>query len=347
MAIHYRCPKCQTADSAGDELAGTQIRCRQCGALLQLPGARPSHHVAEPGVIPPAPPPMPSAEARPERRREDEYDEYPRRRDLDREEDYGLGRGEPPAGWTTVRTGLGMMFWSLIAIIIEAVLLVIVMVAVIGIAFGPRAPGQFRRGDEGMAVLAIVGVCSIVITALIYFIGQCLCCAAPSHSGARGYALGSVICEVLIVLLYLLLVIVLAGAAAGGNPNPFMPGRIEGPMAAFTLLIIGLLYTAAILFTIFIKSVARYFGDEGLARGTNGFLVMVIVLGVLHGITGVLQFTMMAGPQFGGPGQNMAPIFIVFGCILGILFLAAFVWGLVLLAQTRGAIGRSLARPGY
>ncbi|MHC4177835.1 MAG: hypothetical protein ACYSWU_10025 [Planctomycetota bacterium] len=58
MAIDFRCTQCNKLLRTGDDTAGKQAKCPECGAIVAIPAAG----TAPPGDVPPAPPP-PGAEA--------------------------------------------------------------------------------------------------------------------------------------------------------------------------------------------------------------------------------------------------------------------------------------------
>lgn len=345
MSIHFQCPHCQTPDSCADELAGKEMPCRWCGGMVPVPPADISQHVTEASS---PPPPWISSKAG-ERRRVDEYGEY----DDEPEENYRLADRAVAPGWGVVRIGLGMMFWSIIAIAIGFVVFVGISAATAGMG-GLQGGGDIRgREMEGLAMVMVAGGCGILIAFLICFVGQCMCCAAPAESRARGLAISSIICTVLAILVYfgvILWVLAAVGAAArggmmGGFPN--FPVLFERGLLFFVVLIIALIVSAHILFILYLRTVALYFGNDSLARGAMSLLVLYLVFMVLYVFVNVLQFMMVAREGFLDPGRQSASLVTVLGCATLLLLFTVLVWFLVLLARTREMIGPGAGGRSY
>ena len=55
MAIEFRCTECQKLLRTGDNTAGKQAKCPECGSLMAVPSASET-----PGEVPPPPPPEPA-----------------------------------------------------------------------------------------------------------------------------------------------------------------------------------------------------------------------------------------------------------------------------------------------
>jgi hypothetical protein len=350
MPIQFRCPKCQTVDTAEDNQAGARVHCRQCGAVLQLPGQ--TQQIREPpaGGLPPPVPQSPSSEwaERPERRRrEDAYDERRYGRD-----DYGLPSRELSPSWGTVRTGLGMMYWSLVAIILMS--LVVVLLSVFTAAGQARQPG-FRQAPGPESVLAGLGGCGMLVASLIYFIGACMCCAAPAESQARGYAIGSVLCGVLILMAYVGMAvwIIAAGGAFAGRPDQMfdLAGRGMAMGVIFFAVSILALYVFGHMLRInFLKAVARFFRNESLARSATSYLILFVIFLVLYVLAVVLQIAVLgvaARPGVRGGQEVAGVIAIVIGCITVVLAIVIFVWFLILLSKTRDTIRQAMAPTTY
>ncbi|MCI0377664.1 MAG: hypothetical protein L0215_08665 [Gemmataceae bacterium] len=339
MAIHFQCPHCQTPDSCAEEMAGKEMPCRWCGAMVTVPPADVSQHVTEASAPPPAPPWL--SERAQERRRADEYGEY----EDEPEADYRLADRAAAPGWGAVRIALGMMFWSLIAMAIGGVAFFALSAATVGLAGPQGGRGIAGREAEGIAIVMLTGVCGILIAFLICFIGQCMCCAAPAESRARGLAIGSLICTVLVVLVYaglVLWVITAVGAAARGGMMagfPNLPDFLERGLLLFVVLAFALLVAAHILFILFLRTVALYFGNDALARSTMSFLVLYLVLVVLYVVVNAVQFMMAARGGFLDPGRQSVSLMTALGCAAVLLLIAVLVWFLVLLARTREMIG--------
>jgi hypothetical protein len=243
-----------------------------------------------------------------------------------------------------------MMYWSLVAIVL-GVLGFVVLAALTGMAIGiqPRGGvGRAQAADVMMMLPMLLGLV-LLLTLLIYFIGQCMCCAVPAESQARSFAVGSLISTVLVGLTYAGLIawlVAVSGQAFGGRPAAFLPfGQGMGlGLLLMLLLILGLVLVAHILFITFLKTVARFLGNDSLARSANAYLILYVVLVAWQVLANVIQVVVVGmKPRAPEPSFVMAGI----ACITLVLALAVFIWYLVLLSRTRDTIKRAMMPPMY
>lgn len=354
MPISFQCALCKGVNTFEDAWANMRAACQRCGNYLTVPAQSSviPEQFAEglpppsPAVRPAAPPPMPEeptergAAARSSRDkwggdlpRERDYDEGRRRgdygRDDDRDYDIGWQRsGTLAGGWNVVRIALTLMFWSTIAVIAIAVLMVLFML-LMAAAEGGRM-GRGPRMDALGPILVLFGLGALVCY-LVIFVGLCMCIAAPPESRARGLAVSSVVCIVAAILAYFLGIFLLFFMARGG-------GRFGGPDFAEIVLPIVVIVAAAgtaiagqVLHVLYLKAVARYFRNESVAQSTTGLLTLYFVFLGLY-LVMIFMTTAVRNPDAGF-------MVLCLGLILLGIGIAVIVWYLIVLARTRASIG--------
>ncbi len=299
------------------------------------PGATKEHGAAQP-------PPVPRARRdddwnrdwNDDRRREDDWDdEPPRRRRLWETSSLPAGDWSPP--WNTVRIGLTLIRGGIATVFLGALAFAIVLVFYW--TFEPH--GGFRNEPVAYRVLMFAAVGVVVVGGLLALIGQSLCCAAPADSGARGLAVSSIICQGVYLLLTVLAVILLIAVESGRRRNQEGEHILVG-MVALTALAV---YTAAhVLFVLFLRSAARYFGKESTSRSAVSYL---IYFGILAGVSivGLCLIFMATEAVRGGPrpmNEAMAMLLAVFSFALFVGHVVRLVWYLILVYYTRNAIPR-------
>jgi len=232
---------------------------------------------------------------------EEDEDEAPRakkrrRRDEDDDDDRDIRRG---GGWSTVRSGLRVVFFATLVMLGFFVFLQITSIAsviVLGSALpmnnpGPRKfPGNFpaRQVGAGFAVFGLIalglgiGLIGAVITHLV---GQVMCCFGPPGAAQRSartsmYALLAVI---VIGILGMCGFFVFGMAVAGGNP-PDRQGAVGMAMglmvavALFGLALFALGLAYLIFWVLFHSAVAGHFKDKALQSQFMMYLAAVIVV---------------------------------------------------------------------
>jgi hypothetical protein len=313
---------------------GRQWRCPTCSADITIPRADeiPVQAVDDgPREPPPAPrrryEEAPEPRGRPRPRGDQPYDE-PYEPEERRGRELSPGWGTARAGLTVINTGLTIFLVAFLAFLGTAVLSL--LMARGGGGMGGRNPME----AIGPAVTIVLGLSEIALV-ILWFVGVGMSCATPGESGGKGLAVGSLICSVLTLLLglvALLFIIVLASGPHGGGPDRNILPLV---MAGFASLI-GLV--AFILFLFYLRSVASFFGNNGLAANivtffivTLLFLVGMIGVSVLAGLREVDQ--LFAG-RVGAAGAVLMPIVIlaVYVLLLG--------WFIYLVSATRTTIPR-------
>ena len=362
MAITFPCPDCKSMNTFEEAWAGLRAPCTSCGSYLTVPGQSSGPVQIASGMPPqqPArasapPPPLPAASSPAwitdlPKAKDYETGDYARR-DRDRDDDDRWSEDDrermpyraPAAGWTTVRIGLGLMFWGTIAFVILYVLLIALMILMLGVAFGGMGGGGggFQRGPRSMDAFGVVALMfggGLFLASLVVFIGKCMCCTVPTESGTRGLIVWSTVCTVLWVVLTILMIFFLFVLTRGGfGGGPFGP-RFGGPpdmseiflplLFGVTILIIWV--ANHVLFIQFLKGTARYFRNESAAQSTTGYLTLFFVSMVLYVVFNFAQFLV-----------RDQQVMMMVGCfalvILG-LGIACLVWYLILIARTRGSI---------
>jgi hypothetical protein len=169
-------------------------------------------------------------------------------------------------GWRRVRSGLATMYYSIATIFIAAILMGL------GAALVAAIAGQGGNDMPIPAVLVIaIGAMVIFGAAIGVLVGQVMCLNVPESSGAKGFAIGAVVCIVANIGLSLI----------GGIVPPL---GLLGSLAS----IVGY-----VLFILFIRQSATYLGAPQLASSAFRFLMFGIafiigamVLGFIAGVGG-------------------------------------------------------------
>jgi hypothetical protein len=284
---------------------------------------------------------------RPGRRggRQDDYGDT-RRSTYDDDDDYGRRRGgggggppRDPSRWSLMRTGVGMMFWSLL-------ILGLVGLAAFGLGIFVSSVGRGDVGREFRDLMAGLAILSVVVggaCGLTYFIGACLSCTIPAESGGRGWALGVIVLMVAVVLVFVSEMVFAVGAGGGpGGPRfgPRMGGMnvdvLFGGMLALGLLRLALSFALSLCFFMMLRAAANYWGDRGLA---GGFLAYLIVYWAAPIVAAVLAFLFIAaaagGPGGPGPARDLAMLIPCGAIIYGLVM---YVWLLTLFGKLRARI---------
>jgi hypothetical protein len=158
----------------------------------------------------------------------------------------------------------------------------------------------------GLAILAGIGGLLILACGIGALVGQVRCTNVPEESGAKGFAVGAIICIVI----------------------NFVTGVIGGAMQNQAVNSLGNLVSiiGSILFVLFIRQSARYLGDSQLASSASSFLIFgVVMVGMMIGVivAAVAQIAVVAG-------------ILGFGMVIG--FLVGFFWYLRLIKGLIGTI---------
>ncbi len=214
-------------------------------------------------------------------------------------------------GWRRVRTGLALLYYSIVTIFIAAI------VAGIGIAISGAIAGP-GGGDlpVGAIIILVIGGLVIIGAAIGTLVGQVFCISVPEISGARGFIIGAIVCMVVNVLLSI------AGEAAGSE-------ALSGIGSLVSLV-------GNVLFILFIRQSATYLNDHQLAASALKFLIFGIIVFVVVVMLGVAAGVAAAGVAG-------APVFIVIlGLVVIVCALVALVWYLRLLRSLMTTIDRRM-----
>jgi hypothetical protein len=172
----------------------------------------------------------------------------------DRENPYAAPRSDPQVapefegsilsspGIRRTATGLGLVYYGIMLILTLFILAlaIVVLKADARQAFFPGVP----------LGLAVIGA------ALMMFVGQVLCIAVPSESGARGLILGCVILNVVSFVVSVATSPAIGEGGGGGN-------------------LLGM--TGALLFILFLRKLSHYIGRDDLGARAGRVLVLFLV----------------------------------------------------------------------
>jgi hypothetical protein len=212
--------------------------------------------------------------------------------------------------WEKVRNGLGIIYYGITVMVITGVVLAIAFMAVGGVA---AARGNANEFPAGAALLMLLGGLVVIGCGIAVIVGQVKCTAAPESSGARGFAIGAV-CLLI-----------------GGTTIHIVSNAARAPIAALAGNL--LTFIGSVLFILFMRTVARYFGNNELSASAGRYLAFVVIL---IGGAMVLGFT-AALTGFSAP-------VVLLGMGLAICELIALVWFLKLIKSLQATIDGSLGR---
>lgn len=236
-------------------------------------------------------------------------------------------------GWVTTRKGLTTVYVS-IALMIVGVILMIALAAVVG--------GMSAASGSGTGMLAMGGVMLMFVLVLFglgiaILVGQAMCCAVPTESGARSFAIGAVICMALSIALGM------AGGAMQGAVAPPAGGGAAFQANTHPLQSVGNLISlvGSVLFILFMRKVAQFLGEVDLASSATKFLIFMIAVPFVAMVLAV--FAVVAGVGAAGAGGNPSggPFFGILiggGCVFVVLLIVMFFWWLRLIKGVRDAI---------
>ncbi len=347
MPFTFNCSQCGNPIEAREDMAGKRGRCPHCSFSFVIPEP---HHAERDGyearaavTTPPsvtAPSPADrdytrAAVRQPEPEefeRPDEHDSY------DRFDRFGRAGRRLARGWRTVRSGLSLMRVSMIICVF--VVLAMVLFFALSLALGANA-GRNRQAGAVMGVAFALGGLTGLVALILFVVGQCLCCAAPEQSragarGAKGAALGSVICLFLAVGLVLLGLLFLA-IASGQRGRGRGDGLAILAAGVFVLTFI-LAMISHVLLVLFLRRTARYFRNDSLAYSAGNYAIVFVVFIVLALVLQVLAIVVGNANRF-GPGFGIFMLILAAGLLIFLLVL--FLWFLDLLGRSAALITRA------
>jgi hypothetical protein len=344
MPITFNCPQCRKKYRVEDIYGGRQWRCPTCSADITIPRADeiPVEAVDE-GSRRPAPRYQDEGPRGPAPRYADDDPRgpapAPRRlyEDQPYEPEYrpsGGGGRELAPSWGTARAGLSVVNIGLIIYLVAFVIYVLTQVLIVTTA---RGGGPGANGLLAVATaVAIVFVLAALALLILWFVGVGMCCATPSESGGKGLAVGSLICSVLSIVLGLALVVF--AIALAGSRRPGSQGD------AILLLVIGgaagiVAFVGFVLFLFYLRAVASYFGNSGLAVNVIVYLIVTIlfILGVVAAIL-ILGAVIFESLFRGNPNVGLARAALIFMIAIPVVEILLLAWLTYLVGATRTSI---------
>jgi hypothetical protein len=311
---------------------GRQWRCPTCSADITIPRAdeipveavdegarRPAPRYADDEPRGPAPAPRRLYEDQPY---EPEY------------RPSGGGGRELAPSWGTARAGLAVVNIGLIIFLVAFVIFVLTWGLLIWTA---ARGGVGGRGADNLGAVAIAVFIVFILAALadliLWFVGVGMCCATPSGSAAKGLAVGSLICSVLFVVL--LLAVVVFAIALG-------PRRIQGD--DIVLKVIGwadniVFLVAGVLFLFYLRAVASYFGNNGLAVNIIVFFIVTLLFVVGTTIANFLSPAIVQNLFARGANvQALATVALIVAIAILVVAILLLAWLTYLVGATRSSI---------
>jgi hypothetical protein len=253
----------------------------------------------------------------------DPYDEGPPWGD-----DYSPFRRPLTGGWDGTRQ----------ALVVEFVAAIIALVVTLG-ATSLQCGGLFMRRDGGlnigmfelMRVLLVILLIAALAAIVLMLVARCMACTSPA--GHRGLAIGAASCFGAGLLLGGLFILV--GIATGFR-------RESEVLGVLLLILAGLVLLAAhILWCIFLRGVAAFFGDNSLAVQWIVYLVLSIVLPLVVVLL-IIVLESNRPMRFGARDALGTDVVLV--TVQSVVSLGMLGWYLALLMRSREVIARG-ARP--
>jgi predicted Zn finger-like uncharacterized protein len=329
VSIQVTCPSCTASFKASDTAAGKQAKCPKCNGVIDIPIAAGGEEIVDAEIDATG---TTSENLNREAASDDPAAAADRKpcpmcgemivRDavkcrfcgevLDRSMVGMLGGGSDlrDPGWKRTRSGLATVYYSLVIMLI-AIILMIVGAMIVG-AMGAAA----GREEPPVAMIVLIVICGLTIfgSAIGMIVGQILCAGVPASSGARGFAIGAVLCVF---------------------ANIFFSST-GGVLQVQAISSLGNLVSTIgwVLFILFIRRTAMHLGNIELAASAKKLLVLVI--GIVVG--------MILGIVVGAIANVPAVVFIVIGLAV-IAFIAAFFWYVRLITTLMATIDQRTATP--
>lgn len=346
-AFTFDCQKCGLPIMAAEDMAGKRGRCPHCSTTFSIPD--PQTAIA-PRSLPVSVPNVPDVNRTGPGWRELEVDDEPRQRPMTRsrsayddddhdDDDFPYDRGSGrelrmAPGWSTVASGLSLMRTAMIIYIVVALVMVLFGL----LSFAARGDfGRNRQAEMLLGIVALLGGVTLLVVVILFIVGQCMCCAAPTESRTKGLAVGSAICLFSGVGLAFIGLMFLAVAAdrRGGGPG-------VGVMAAGLLVLAGVCgITCHILLVLFLRAVGRYFRNEQLASSAGTYLILNGIFVAFYLLT---LFLAVLASNRNQEAAALGVLIVLLAIGLFVFALILFLFFLDLLARTRTTITR--ATPG-
>jgi len=285
----------------------------------------------------------------------DDSDRGPRRR-----------RGGLAADWGRVYRGLSLVLASVVCQILLSIVAVIVLIAIVGMAFGAMAPGpggapggagNLAGATVGVIVLGLLVIVGSLAILALKITGHYFCLPSPDAYGARPLAIVTLVLALTqgacTLLQWLISLIVLGSAGFEAVANPMAFGAASNALSTVigwinALAGLGLFF----VFLFYLRALALATGNTSLARNIVTYVIVVLVGPfVLILVSCIGMFVMAAGAaaaqgKAGGGGGNPVGAMAAMGAtgivcmgIWAVAFLGLFIWWIMILVQTRAAVG--------
>jgi hypothetical protein len=272
VPIQVTCPSCSSSFKAPDSASGKRAKCPKCNGVIDIPGGVPAAEILDAEEVPAA-------------NGADEYEVEPPSSGATDE----VRRPCPLCGelispkavkcrycgevfdqsmvgivggtadmrdprWEKVRTGVALVYYSVIVILLAVILMVI-----IGGVMGAMEGGRPDAGPS-VGMMIVFGIAGIVMlcAGIASLVGYVMCAYVPEVSGAKKYITGSLFCMVI----------------------NFMCGFISGAAGIEALSALGSLFSLGgwVMFILFIRHTAEYLGNQALASSAGRFLIFAVVM---------------------------------------------------------------------
>jgi hypothetical protein len=251
------------------------------------------------------------------------------------------GSSEELLQWGAVRSGLGQMILGLILVLAGEVAAALQA----DVTASALRSSQLSGPTMAKQIFTVFTVGAVFVGCVIFGAGTAACASAPADSGTKGLA----VCSTVFLVLAVLFLVVYSAAATenqlaevraqfqdlnnfGRSPKTELPFR-ELTITVMQLFLLGLHGLQAVFLLLFLRAVAAFFRNWGLAMGTVVYLVfylLVVSLGTLAVFA--LRSKMLSDPQE------------YFPMIARAVGAAMAVWFVVVVGLVRGLITRSLLR---
>jgi hypothetical protein len=232
----------------------------------------------------------------------------------------GLGAGHEDAGrgWESVRSGVGVLA---VATFTQAGVLVV--------GGGGIVLSEMSRGEPLSMLLVMLAGLGLLVGSVLLLSGFVPTLLCPRHAGLRSLVVGTVVTMVLgIVLLFSPLLLMRLLEAMGNLP------RWEFQALAFLMFCCGILVLLAssVVFFLYLRGIARYFGDAAMGGLFLTYGILFAILVILN-VAALILFEEIFRFRFGRPDIEM-----LMSCGFAVEGLGLLIWLGVLLWQLRTLI---------
>jgi hypothetical protein len=312
-------------------------------------------------------------------RYDDEDDDYDDDDDDDDDEPRLRRRRGISADWLRIHRGLTMVLASILISIGLGLLLAVGLFAIMGSAFagmgaaaaaGPgaapgQAVGQVAALGAGIVILGILAIVGSLASLALRVTGHVFCLPSPNAFGSRSLAIATLALVLTslgcTLLQWIITFATLGSRGLGAIANPMMMGAATNALSTVVSWIGGLAGLAAFfVFLFYLRSLALATRHDGLARNIIRYVISVVAGSVGLCVASCLGTVVMAAAVgaaaaqqrpgaagMGNPGAalaGMGAMGLVCGGVWVLFALGMFVWYIVLIVQTRGAVATRLRR---